>query len=103
MKGLIRQARHPGLFNLYVVQQEKLVPYKVKLTKEQALLEYFPQIEDNLKKYSDNAELLQKYKEKWDSIGLKSVYIDSYGHTWKNTFIPDKDIINYLNNKRNAL
>ena len=51
---------------------------------------------------TDKADI-EKYKEKWNKIKFKSEYIDTYGHKWKNTFVSDKKILEYLNNLINKI
>ena len=90
--------RQPGVFNLYAAKGDKVIVNRKGLSKDAWLSFYFQKIEDNIKNTNLSAEeLYNKYKDKWDSVNLESTYIDSYGHTWKNTSMPLKEILKYLN------
>lgn len=91
--------RQPGNFNLLAKVNDKIILHRTKLTPQEALDIFFNKIEDNIKNTTYTAEeLYDKYKEKWNKVNFKSTYIDSYGHTWPNTFVQNRKVFDYLNN-----
>src|SRR5574344_2461748 len=94
----------PGVYNFVGTVDGKIVMKYSKLSKLDALNIFFNKIEDNIKNTTYTAEeIYAKYKEKWSKINFKSSYTDSYGHLWKDTFIPDHYVLDYLNNLINKL
>lgn len=99
VSAVVKLVKTPGVFNVTAEKDGTLVLKRTGLNKENALLLYFNNIEDNIKNTTYTAEeIYEKYKEKWNKIKFKSEYIDTYGHKWKNTFVSDKKILEYLNN-----
>lgn len=78
---------------------------KLKCTLNDLFNTYFINLDSFLNKGLTSEELLEKYKQTFESKGIKiSIrYIDSWGHTWKGKVAwPKEDkFIEYLNKRLN--
>ena len=78
---------------------------KLKCTLNDLFETYFIGLEKYLNSKLSAEELLEKYKNTFESKGIKVVihYIDSWGHTWKGKCAWPKEskFIEFLNNRLN--
>ena len=80
---------------------------KPKCTLNELFNTYFIGLDKYLKSNLSAEELLEKYKNTFETKGIKVVirYIDSWGHTWKGkvAWPRESKFIEFLNNRLNEI
>lgn len=89
--------KQPGVFNVYITKEGILKEIASGLSTESFLDLYFTKLVENITTETTKEQVLSKYEEVWKTKGIHVVYVDSWGHKWKNQMPSKTKIDNYLN------